>query len=113
MNTFPRSAAFGAAKVLVAGGLVFATVASWSAPRATSQLGVSVTIIDQCAVGNPAGAQTSWVCTNGTTATLAFGLGNNANGAYRRLVPTSATASTEPASGGPADAVRLTIMFAP
>ena len=114
MTQLPHFPGFRMSRLLVAGGLAFAATVGWAAgPRGTSQLGVSVTLVDQCAVGSPAGANTSWQCTNGTTATLAYGLRSNASGTYRLLASTSASASNAPAAQGSSEPVRLTIMFEP
>jgi len=90
----------------------------WAGQAAdTGSLAVSASIVNQYAVGNAAlalGAITlvnangtmatlsggsvvdiPWGCTNGTAATLSFGLGNNTNGSNRRLVSTTAGASNQ------------------
>jgi hypothetical protein len=114
MSNFHHSTVSWAAKLSVGTGLAFALVSAWSAgPRDTGQLAIGATVVDQCVVGNPEGGKTAWACTSGTTATLAFGLGAESSGAYRRLASTTASVSAAPAADDSSGIVRLTILFAP
>jgi spore coat protein U-like protein len=102
----------------VASGLAAMTLASWaSAATENGSLGVSASLVHQCAVGTAAlalgtltvvntngtmatitGGNTvgiPWGCTNGTEATLSFGSGANSSGADRRMVSGSAGASNQ------------------
>jgi spore coat protein U-like protein len=116
MQAFRHRAISQAARILVAGGIALMAAASWAATD-TGNLTVSATVANQCAVGDAAlslgaitlvnadgtmatlsGGATAaipWACTNGTAATLGFGLGGNSSGTDRRLKSTTAGASNQ------------------
>ena len=116
MKSFPKNLLSSAVRLLIAGGIGLATASSW-ADTDTGNLTVSATIANQCSVGDatlaigaitlvgsdgtmatPSGATTAnipWACTNGTAASLGFGLGDNSSGSDRRLKSTTAGSSNQ------------------
>lgn len=116
MTTFSNTAIKMAIRALAAGGFAFAATASMAATD-TGSLTVNATIANQCAVGdatlalgtitlvNANGTMSAasggntigipWACTNGTGATLGFGLGANSSGTDRRMKSTTAGASNQ------------------
>lgn len=112
MNAFSRIATGKAARALLAGGLSAIALASF-ANTGTGNLTVSATVENQCSVGDAtlslgaitlvdangtmsanvtagATANIPYACTNGTSAMLSFGNGNNvaAGGTVRRMAAT-------------------------
>lgn len=112
MKAAVHSVIHRAARLVLAGGLSLAAVASFAATE-TGNLTVSASVANQCSVGDAtlalgaitfvaadgtmsitgAGATAGipWACTNGTAATLAFGNGSNASVTTRRMTATVAT----------------------
>jgi spore coat protein U-like protein len=103
-------------QILSAAGLALAVAPAFAGSE-TGQLAVSASVPAQCAVGDAtlamgpvtlvnangtitgvsggAAAVIPWGCTNGTSATLAFGMGTNSTGAGRRLISTTAGAAPQ------------------
>jgi spore coat protein U-like protein len=116
MKTWLRPATGWVVPILVEAGLALLAPSCWAASE-TGQLAVSASIPAQCAVGDAAlamgpitvvsanGTITSvsggaaaaipWGCTNGTSATLAFGTGSNSTGTDRRMMSTTAGAAPQ------------------
>lgn len=112
MKAAVHSVIHRAARVLLAGGLSLAALASFGATE-TGNLTVTASVANQCSVGDAtlalgaitlvaadgtmsitgtgATAGIPYACTNGTGATLKFGDGNNASVTTRRMTATVAT----------------------